>query len=129
MIRWSLFCAATDRKVKPNLDWSPYYEVVKKDLPFRERLREYAKIGHQRFETDRFQDFCQQHLSQLDEVAWEFFGTDTARGIFRQKVAALFPKHEVEEFTDHYFGLVQFWRKTEADRLDRAKAAQGAKAE
>jgi hypothetical protein len=44
-------------------------------------------------------------------------------------VAALFPKHEVEEFTDHYFGLVQFWRKTEADRLDRAKAAQGAKAE
>ena len=26
-------------------------------------------------------------------------------------------KHEIDTFTDHFFGLVQFWRKTEAERL------------
>ena len=35
----------------------------------------------------------------------------------REKVAALYPAHEIDQFTDHFFGLVQFWRKTEAERL------------
>ena len=34
-----------------------------------------------------------------------------------EKVAALFPEHEVEEFTGHFWGLIQFWRKTEAERI------------
>ncbi|MBI5608906.1 MAG: hypothetical protein HY902_08485, partial [Deltaproteobacteria bacterium] len=49
MLKWTLFCAATKRPFKMNLDWTPYYEVVKKDLPFEDRLKEYAKIAHQRF--------------------------------------------------------------------------------
>ncbi len=35
----------------------------------------------------------------------------------RLKVEALFPQHEVEEYTEHFWGLIQFWRRTEADRL------------
>lgn len=38
----------------------------------------------------------------------------------RLKVEALFPRHEVEKFTEHFWGLIQFWRKTEADRLKGA---------
>ncbi len=37
----------------------------------------------------------------------------------RLKVEALYPSHEVEEFTEHFWGLIQFWRRTEADRLGR----------
>lgn len=122
MIKWSLFCAATKREFKPNLDWSPYYAVVKKDLSFEERLAEYTKIAHQRFETDRFVEFCDKHLAHIDEVVWEFFGTPKAKEIVRAKVAALFPAHEVDQFTDHFFGLIQFWRKTEVDRMAVAKA-------
>ncbi|MEL6343810.1 MAG: hypothetical protein AAFV53_11805 [Myxococcota bacterium] len=119
MIRWTLFCAATKRTMRQNLDWEPYFAVAKKDLPFRERLREYANISRERFEIDRFQTFCDTHLSHLDEVVWEYMGTDRCRSLVRQKVAALYPAHEVESFTDHFFGLIQFWRKTEADRLNR----------
>ena len=128
MIRWSLFCAATGRKKALNLDWAPFFEIAKKDLPYRERLAGYAKIARERLEHDRFQEFCAKHLSHLDEVTWEFFGTETAKGFVRQKVAALFPAHEVHAFTEHFFGLIQFWRKCEADRMNQVKEQAAAAA-
>jgi hypothetical protein len=52
--------------------------------------------------------------------AWEFSGTDRAREAVRLKVPALFPEHEVGQYTDHFWGLIQFWRKTESDRMAAA---------
>ncbi len=75
-IRWSVFCAVTGRKMRQNVDWEPYYEIADRGLSFDERLAEYAKIAEERLEHDRFQEFCDEHLGHLDEVAWEFFGTD-----------------------------------------------------
>ena len=124
MLRWSLFCAATRRQMRPTLDWEPYFEVQRRDLPFRERLAGYAAITRERMEADRFQEFCAKHLSQLDEVAWEFFGTDEAKNIVRDKVSSMYPGHEVEAFTEHFWGLVQFWRKTESDRLAARSGAE-----
>ena len=123
MIRWSLFCAATKREMRQNLDWTPFFEIAKKDLPLNERLSAYAGIARERMEADRFGEFCEKHLGHLDEVALEFFATDRAKEIFRTKVAALYPAHEVERFTEHFWGLVGFWRKTEADRLAARPAA------
>lgn len=118
MVRWALFCAGTGRKMQPTLDWEPYFEVQRRDLPYEERIAAYAAITRARFQADEFREFCDAHLQGLDELAWEFFGTDTAKNIVRQKVAALYPAHEVEKFTEHFFGLIRFWRKTEADRLN-----------
>jgi hypothetical protein len=118
MLRWSLFCAATKRPMQPNLSWEPYFKVAARDLPYRERLAGYAAITRERMQADAFTEFCDKHLSHLDEVALDFFGSTRAKDIFRLKVAALFPAHEVETFTDHYWGLVQYWRRKEADRLN-----------
>jgi hypothetical protein len=123
MVRWSIFCAATGRKMRRNLDWAPFFAVLDRDLSYRERIREYGKIARERMETEKFNDFCQKHLSHLDEVAWDFFGTEEAKSYVRQKVAALYPAHEIEQFTEHFWGLVQFWRKTEADRMNNARSA------
>ncbi len=117
MVRWSIFCAATDRKMQPCLDWEPFFEVAKRDLPYRERLHAYANIARQRLQADAFAEFCHTHLSHLNEVVWEFFATDFARDCVHQKVTSLFPAHEVEQFTEHFWGLIQFWRKTEGERL------------
>jgi len=103
--------------MRRTLDWEPYFEVRRKDLPYRERLRAYAAIAEERLETERFRDFCERHLSHLDEVALEFFGTDAARQAVSRKVAAMFPAHEVDRFVEHFWGLIQFWRKTESERL------------
>lgn len=122
-LRWAIFRAAHKRPMRRTMDWAPYYEIASRGLPFREALRQYARIADERLETERFQEFTAEHLPHLDEVAWEFFGTDTAKDAVRQKVEALFPEHEVEGFTEHFWGLIQFWRKTEADRLGLAAGA------
>jgi hypothetical protein len=112
-VRWSVFCAATKRKMRMNQDWSRFYEVAKLDIPYLEKLDRYAAIAEEQFDTARFESFCQKHLAHLDQVAWDFFGTDEARDAVRQKVTALFPAHEVDRFTELFWGRIQEWRATE----------------
>lgn len=123
LLRWSIFCAVTGRKMRRTLDWEPFYDVAARDLPYRERLAGYADIVRKRMDADRFTEFCETHLSHLDEVAWEFFGTEECKGIIRAKVESVFPAHEVDEFTEHFWGLIQFWRKTDADARHRSADA------
>jgi hypothetical protein len=112
-LRWAIFCAATRRRVRHNLEWAPYFEVAAMDLPYREKLTRYAAIARRTFDADAFGEFCGKHLGHLDEVANEFFGTELAHDAVRQKVAALFPAHEVEQFTELFFGRIQQWRTAE----------------
>jgi len=123
-LKWALFVAATRRRMRKNLDWEPFFEIAASGAPFRDRLAGYARLAHERFDSDRFVEFCARHLPHVDEVVWEFFGTPEAKRAVRLKVEALFPPHEVESFTEHFWGLIQFWRKTESDYLSRRDAPQ-----
>lgn len=112
-LRWAIYCAATRRRVHRNLDWEPYFEIATEDLPYREKLRRYAQLARQALDADDFEEFCATHLGHLDAVADEFFGTEQAHDAVRQKVTALFPAHEVEEFTGLFYGRIQRWRELE----------------
>ncbi len=112
-IRWSLFVAATGRKMRKTLDWDPYFDVAAKDLPYAEKLKQYAAIARKRLDADRFQEFCDKNLAALPEIAHQFFGTERAKDAVRQKVAALFPAHEVDQFTEHFWTAIQRWRQEE----------------
>ncbi len=92
-------------------------EVRWRDLPYRERARAYAAVAEERLDTERFREFRETHLGHLDEVTLEFFGTEQAKEAVRKEVESKFPAHEIEKFTEHFWGLIQFWRETEADRL------------
>jgi hypothetical protein len=107
-LRWTLFCAATRRRMRKTLDWEPFLAVAALDLPFAEKLDRYAALAEARFETARFEEWCAAHL---DEVADAFFATAEAKDAVRQKVAALFPPHEVERFTELFWGRIQRWRE------------------
>ena len=120
-LKWALFVAATRRKMRKNLDWEPFFEIAAQEAPFKEKLAAYARLAHQRFESDRFVEFCATQLPHLDEVAWEFFGSPVAKDAVHQKVAALFPAHEVEQFTEPFWGLIQYWRKTESSYVHYGK--------
>ncbi len=109
-VRWALFCAVTGRRMRKNLDWEPFLKIADSDRSYREKVRAYADIAHSRFETDRFLEFCEDHLGHLDEVAWEFFGSEAAKDAVREKVGALFPAHEIEEFTELFWRRIQRWR-------------------
>jgi hypothetical protein len=53
-IRWSLYCAATRRRMRHHPDWTPFFLVADTDMPYREKLRSYAAIAQERYETERF---------------------------------------------------------------------------
>jgi hypothetical protein len=112
-LRWSIFCAATGRSMKTDLGWQEYFAIADQDIAFEEKLAAYVKLARRHFDVDAFESFCATHLSHLDEVANEFFASDTVHDAIRQKVVALFPAHEVETFTELFWNRVQEWRRVE----------------
>lgn len=108
-IRWATFAAVTERKLRP-LEWTRFFAAVEEGMTLRERIDALLPLVHDHFDTERFHEFCATHLSHLDEVTHAWFGTDDAKEAVRRKVAALFPPHEVEEFTEVFFARIQQWR-------------------
>ncbi|HYM80522.1 MAG TPA: hypothetical protein VEY91_03805 [Candidatus Limnocylindria bacterium] len=113
-LRWSLFCAGTKRPMRKTLDWAPFEAIAREEMPYRERIAAYADVARKRLDAERFEAFCAKHLPHLDEVVGEFFATDTARDAVRVKVAALFPAHEVDAFTELFWSRIQKWRDDSA---------------
>lgn len=114
-LRWSIFCAATQRRMRTNLNWHEYFDIADDpDRSFEEKLAGYLAIAEKRFNAEEFHEFCEKHLGHLDEVAHEFFGTDTVRDAIRRKVTALYPQHEIDEFTELFWQRIQDWRKLDS---------------
>jgi hypothetical protein len=109
-LRWSIFCAATQRKMRRTLDWEPFYDIAKLDLSYEEKLDRYAALADKILQREEFEAFCAKHLSHLDEVADAFFASPEAKEAVRLKTAALFPPHEVEKFTELFWQRIQQWR-------------------
>lgn len=124
-LRWALYVAATKKRMRVNQDWQPFFDIAEKDLSYREKLSQYAALARERFETERFEEFCATHLAHLDEVAWNFFGSERAKLAVSKKVEALFPKHEWEQFTEHFWNEIQVWR--EEDKREREALAAAPK--
>ncbi len=112
-LRWAVFAAATERRLSP-LDWTRFFEAVDEDMTLQERIDVLAPIAHEHFETERFGEFCETHLPDLDAVVHDWFGGESARDAVRRKVAAVFPPHEVDEFTGLFHDRVQRWREDDA---------------
>lgn len=117
-LKWSLFCAITKRPMRRTLDWTPFYAIAEQDVPYREKLRQYAAVAAERFDTAAFEDFCATHLAHVDEAVHAFFATDAARDAVRQKVTALYPAHEIDAFTELFWNRIQQWRRDNDEGTD-----------
>lgn len=106
-IRWSIFCAASQRRMNTNLNWDKYFKIADKNRPFEDKFADYVRIASAHFDVERFNEFCDEHLGHLDEVANEFFASDVVKDAIRKKVQALYPEHEIEEFTELFWNRVQ----------------------
>jgi CRISPR/Cas system CSM-associated protein Csm4 (group 5 of RAMP superfamily) len=73
----------------------------------------YVDLARNHFNVDEFESFCAEHLSQLDEVANEFFASDTVHNAIRDKVSALYPDDEIESFVELFWDRIQTWRQVE----------------
>ena len=127
-LRWSLFCAVTKRPMRKTLDWDPFFAAAAETegAPLRERLAAYAKIAAERLDVQGFEAFCEEHLPHLDEVVSNFFTTSAAKDAIRAKVTALFPEHEIEEFTELFWQRVQLWRTHDSESRAASASAEAA---
>ena len=113
-LRWSLFCAATKRPFRKNLDWQPFFDIADTDADPAEKLAAYGRLADEHFQTEAFERFCHDHLGPLEEVAFEYFAGDDAKRAVRDKVTAMYPPHEVDEFTERFWASIQRWRHEES---------------
>jgi hypothetical protein len=113
-LRWAIFCAATKRRFRHSLDWPRYFAIADSDRSFDEKLAAYGVIAEEHFDSERFEEFCAEHLAELDAIAHDFFGSEECRDIIRDKVKVLYPAHEVDEFCDLFVGRIQRWRDEES---------------
>jgi len=120
-LRWSLYCAATRRPMQQSLDWGAYHKIRDRQLPFSEALAEYGKLARRRMKARDFESFCKTHLGQLDQIVWDYFGSDRARDAIALKVKALFPEHEWDEFTEVFWQAIQAWRDDEVQQQGARK--------
>jgi hypothetical protein len=111
-LRWAIFAAATRRRVKP-IEWRSFFDAVDEEMTLAERVAALTPLARARLDADAFEEFCATHLGHLDAIAHEWFGTDAARDAVHRNVSALFPPHEVEEFTTLFYDRIQQWRADE----------------
>jgi hypothetical protein len=118
LVKWSVFCTATGRRARYDLDTRRYFDIGDRDdLSYAEKLAAYRALADEYFEVDRYTDFCGSRLGHLDEVVCEWVqGPDFDR-ILVDTVTATFPAHEHEHFIAHYRGLLGAWAADERARL------------
>ncbi len=112
-LRWSIFCAASDRSINTNLNWQAYFDIAAEDISFDEKLAAYVELARQHFDVDAFENFCETHLPHLDELANAFFASEAAHKAVEEKVQALYPEHEVDTFVELFWSRIQKWREQE----------------
>jgi hypothetical protein len=112
LVRWSAFCACTDR--------TPYYDQGRRayvaigdrdDLSYADKLAEYRRLADAYFEVDAYRAFCAEHLAHLDEAAFDWFTSTAFDDLLVRTVKATFPPHEHEHFVAHYRGLLAAWAR------------------
>ena len=118
LLRWSLFCTATDRKPVSHVDPTPWFAIADRtDLSYDEKLAAYDAIADQHFDTERYRDFCASRLGHLDEMAVDYFESADFDRVLVDTVTSTFPAHEHDQFVPHYRGLLAAWCRDERARL------------
>jgi hypothetical protein len=110
LIKWSIFCTVTGRRMKIDQELRRYFEIGDRtDLTYEEKIDEYGRMADEYFEAAEYGEFCAEHLSHLDEVVLEYFESPEFDALLVDTVKTTFPPHEHDHFVPHYRGLLGAW--------------------
>jgi hypothetical protein len=110
LVKWSVFCTVTDRRMRVDQDLRPYFDVGDRtDIGYEEKIDEYGGMADEYFETATYQEFCAEHLPDIDEVVLEYFESREFDDLLVETVRTTFPRHEHDHFVPHYRGLLGAW--------------------
>jgi hypothetical protein len=110
LVRWSTFCVVTGRRTNVDLDTARYFAIADDpDLGYDEKIDAYLALADEHFETERYREWCDRHLAQLDEAVVDWVDSDAFRRLLRETVRATYPAHEQDQFMAHFGGLLDLW--------------------
>lgn len=110
LLKWSVYCCATGRRMKINLNLGRWFEVG--DDPstsYADKLAAYRRLTDDYFEQEAYEEFCDRHLGHVDEAMLELVDGGWFDDLLVRTVQSTFPQHEHEHFTEHYRGLLGAW--------------------
>jgi hypothetical protein len=112
LVRWTIFCCATGRRPRLDLDTTRYFEVAdREDLSYGEKLAQYGRLADEYFEVERYADFCASRLSTVDEVVYDWVRSPAFDELLLQTVRSTYPANEHDRFVAHFRGLLGQWVK------------------
>jgi hypothetical protein len=110
LVKWSIFCTVTGRRMRVDQDMYNYYEIGDRDdLSYEKKIEEYRRMAEDYFECERYEEFCNAHLKEIDEAMVDFIKSSEFDDILVQTIVSTFPAHEHEKFVAHYRGLLASW--------------------
>ena len=110
LVKWSLFCTITGRQTRIDPDTRSYFDIGDRaDLSYEEKLAEYRRLADAYFDTERYQQFCEKYLSDIDEVVVDYIESPEFDSLLVDTVKATFPPNEHDRFVPHYRGLLAAW--------------------
>jgi hypothetical protein len=110
LVRWSAFCAVTRRNLRVDQSPRDYFQWGDRDdLDYEQKLAKYRLLADGYFQIDAYQQFCDNELADLDEIAHTWFSSTEFDDLLVRTVRATFPAHEQEQFVAHYRGLLAAW--------------------
>ena len=118
LVRWSVYCLVTGRSAKVDLQTERYFAIADDpSLDDDAKLAAYLAIADEQFETERYWEWCAEHLPHLDEQVLDWVTSTDFDRMLKDTVRATYPEHEATEFLDHFHGLVDLWVIDEGARM------------
>jgi hypothetical protein len=109
LVRWTVYCVVTGRKARLDLDTASYFEIADSSLSYAEKLASYRQLADEYFEIQKYEEFCAEHLANVDEIVYDWVSSPEFQSLLRETVRAAYPVHEHEKFLGHFGGLIDAW--------------------
>jgi len=110
LVKWTAFCAASGRRAKMHVDTDPWFAVADDpDLDYDAKLGRYQQLADQHFEKERYLEFCDTALPEIDDLVLEWVSSSDFDRVLTETVVMTYPEHERERFMGHFRGLVGLW--------------------
>jgi hypothetical protein len=120
LVKWSVFCAATGRRMRVALDLDPWFAIADDpDRTYADKLAGYRDLTEAYFDTDAYLAFCDEQLPHVDAVVHELVTSPWFDDLLVRTVRTTFPAHEHEAMIARYRGLLAGWADGVAAKLGR----------
>lgn len=117
-MKWTVFCLATGRKPRIDLDTHAYFAISDRDdLDYSQKLAGYRQLADAYFAVDSYREFCDAHLPDIGQQVLDWASGPAFDRLLVDTVTSTYPAREHERFIAHFRGLVALWAREEAGKL------------